>query len=86
MLHPKGAWLTHFAVTSDRSKFDNPRILSKHENNLKLKQQQSSRKQKGSNNRTQARKKVARVHRKINNYREDAKNWVRRVYPLLNPI
>lgn len=63
--------LTHFAVTSDGSKFDNPRILNKHEKNLKLKQQQLSRKQKGSNNRIKSRNKVARVHRKITNCRED---------------
>jgi putative transposase len=63
--------LTHFAITSDGSKFDNPRILNKHEKNLKIKQQQLSRKQKGSNNRNKARKKVARVHRKITNCRED---------------
>jgi len=63
--------LTHFAITSDGSKFDNPRILSKHELNLKRKQQQLSRKQKGSNNRNKARKKVARVHKKITSSRED---------------
>jgi len=63
--------LTHFAITSDGSKFDNPRVLNKHEKNLKLKQQQLSRKQKGSNNRVKARNKVARVHRKITNCRED---------------
>ncbi|MDK2462951.1 transposase, partial [Aphanizomenon sp. PH219] len=63
--------LTHFAITSDGSKFDNPRILNKHELNLKIKQQQLSRKQKGSNNRNKTRKKVARVHRKITNCRED---------------
>ncbi|NET58436.1 MAG: IS200/IS605 family element transposase accessory protein TnpB [Symploca sp. SIO2E6] len=63
--------LNHFAVTSDGSKFDNPRLLNKHHNNLKLKQQQLSRKQKGSSNCNKARKKVARVHRKITNCRED---------------
>ncbi|HAX89390.1 MAG TPA: transposase [Cyanobacteria bacterium UBA11370] len=63
--------LTHFAVTSDGDKFDNPRILSQHERNLKIKQQQLSRKKKGSNNRHKARKKVARLHRKITNCRED---------------
>ena len=80
--------LTHFAITSDGSKFNNPKIFTKHEKNLKLKQQQLSRKQKrlsvvlgvspmnnfikkGSNNRIKARKKVARVHRKITNCRED---------------
>jgi putative transposase len=63
--------LSHFAVTSDGSKFDNPRILTLHGKNLKLKQQQLSRKQQDSNNRNKARKKVARVHRKIANCRED---------------
>lgn len=63
--------LSHFAVTSDGSKFDNPRVLHKHERNLRLKQQQLSRKQQGSNNRNKARNKVARFHRKITNCRED---------------
>ncbi|NEP11058.1 MAG: IS200/IS605 family element transposase accessory protein TnpB [Symploca sp. SIO2C1] len=63
--------LNHFAVTSDGSKFDNPRLLNKHQHNLKIKQQQLSRKHKGSSNRNKARKKVARVHLKINNSRTD---------------
>jgi len=63
--------LTHFAITSNGSKFDNPRFLTKYEKNLKRKQQQLSRKQKGSTNRNKARMKVARVHRKIANCRED---------------
>ena len=63
--------LTHFCITSDGSKFDNPRWIDKHEKNLKRKQQQLSRKQKGSNNRNKARKKVARVHLKIANCRSD---------------
>ncbi len=70
--------LSHFAVTSDGSKFDNPRILTLHGKNLKLKQQQLSRKQKDSNNRNKARKKVARVHRKIANYREDFRHKLSR--------
>jgi putative transposase len=63
--------LTHFAITSDGSKFDNPRWIKKHEHNLKIKQQQLSRKQKGSNNRNKARIKVAKVHNKIANCRSD---------------
>lgn len=63
--------LTHFAITSDSSKFDNPRWLKKHEKNLKLKQQQLSRKQQGSNNRNKSRLKVAKVHNKISRCRED---------------
>ncbi len=63
--------LTHFAITSDGSKFDNPKWFKKHELNLKRKQQQLSRKQKGSSNRSQARKRVAKVHSKISNCRSD---------------
>lgn len=63
--------LTHFAITSDGSKFDNPRHLKKKEKNLKRKQQKLSRKVKGSNCRTKARKIVARVHELITNTRID---------------
>ncbi len=63
--------LTHFAITSDGSKFDNPRVLKKHSRNLKRKQQKLSRKQKGSSNRSSARRIVARVHEKIANVRKD---------------
>ena len=63
--------LTHFCITSDSQKFDNPRWFKKHERNLKTKQQQLSRKQKGSNNRNKSRLKVAKVHNKITRCRED---------------
>jgi putative transposase len=63
--------LTHFAITSDGSKFDNPRWRDKHEKNLKTKQRQLSRKEKGSNNRNKACKKVAKVHNKVTRCRED---------------
>ncbi|MGL5870944.1 MAG: RNA-guided endonuclease InsQ/TnpB family protein [Xenococcaceae cyanobacterium] len=63
--------LTHFCITSDGSKFDNPRWLNKHSGNLKIKQQQLSRKQKGSNNKNKSRLKVAKVHNKIANCRSD---------------
>jgi putative transposase len=42
--------LTHFAITSEGSKFDNPKWLAKHERNLKIKQQQLSRKKKVNEN------------------------------------
>jgi len=63
--------LTHFAITSDGSKYDNPRVFAKYEKNLKVRQQQLSRKQKNSSNRIKAKAKVARVYRKITNCRED---------------
>ncbi len=63
--------LTHFAITSDGSKYDNPRHLKKREKNLKRKQQKLARKQKGSGKRNKARKIVARVHERIANTRKD---------------
>ena len=63
--------LTDFCITSDGSKYSNPKWLNKHERNLKIKQQQLSRKQKGSNNRNKSRFKVAKVHNKISRCRED---------------
>ncbi|WP_017305567.1 RNA-guided endonuclease InsQ/TnpB family protein [Spirulina subsalsa] len=63
--------LTHFAITSDGSKYDNPRHFAKHQNNLKRKQKKLSRKQKGSKNRAKAKQKVAKVHSKIARCRED---------------
>jgi putative transposase len=57
--------LTHLAVTSDGSKFENPRHLRKAEKNLKRKQRKLSRKKKGSNGRNKARRLVARVHERV---------------------
>jgi len=63
--------LTHFAITSDGSKFDNPRVLKRRAKNLKRKQQKLSRKVKGSNTRKKAKRIVARVHERIANTRKD---------------
>jgi len=63
--------LTHFAITSDGSKFDNPKFFVKHQRNLKRKQQKLSKKKIGSRNRNKARLKVAKVHSKIARCRED---------------
>lgn len=63
--------LTHFAITSDGSKFDNPKPLRNRQNNLKRKQQKLSRKQKGSKRREKAKRIVARVHERIANTRKD---------------
>jgi putative transposase len=79
--------LIDFCVTSDGSKYKNPRHLKKHIKNLKRKQQKLSRKQrcapvgspdhgsatrqKGSNTRNKARRLVAKVHSKIKRVRED---------------
>jgi putative transposase len=63
--------LTDFCITSDGSKYANPRWIDRHEGNLIRKQQALSRKQKGSKNRDQARLKVAKVHNRISRCRED---------------
>jgi putative transposase len=63
--------LIDFCVTSDGSKYKNPRHLKKHSKNLKRKQQKLSRKQKGSSTRNKARRLVAKVHSKIKRVRED---------------
>ncbi|TRU80706.1 MAG: transposase [Microcystis novacekii Mn_MB_F_20050700_S1] len=63
--------LTHFAITSNGSKYDNPRHFAKHQRNLKRKQQKLSRKKKGGNSRQKARRLVAKIHSKIARCRED---------------
>jgi putative transposase len=63
--------LTHFAITSDGSKYDNQRHTKKYARNLKKKQQSLARKVKGSNRRNKARRLVAKVHSKIKRVRED---------------
>jgi putative transposase len=63
--------LTHFAITSDGDKYNNPKHFAKHQRNLKRKQQKLSHKQEGSNSRQKARLKVAKVHSKISRCRED---------------
>jgi hypothetical protein len=63
--------LPHLAVTSDGSKFTNPRHLRRAEKNLNRKQRKLSRKTKGSNSRNKARRLVARAHEGIACARRD---------------
>ena len=63
--------LTDLAVTSDGSKFDNPKHLRKAQKNLAKKQQHLSRKVKGSNTRNKARLLVAKAHERVGNARKD---------------
>lgn len=63
--------LTHFCITSDGCKFDNPRHTKKHSLNLKKKQQSLARKKKGSNSRNKARLLVTRVQARIKRVRCD---------------
>ena len=63
--------IENFAITSDGSKFPNPKHLAEHEANLKRKQRKLSRKKPGSNNYRNFRKRVARIHSRVSRTRED---------------
>ena len=63
--------LTVFAAASDGSKFTAPRPLRRKMAQLKRAQQMLSRKQKGSKNRNKARIRVAKIHQKIYDIRND---------------
>ena len=63
--------LKEFAITSDGIKVENPKYLAKSLKRLKFLQKSLSRKTKGSANREKARIKVARLHSKIFNQRND---------------
>jgi putative transposase len=64
--------LKEFAVLSDGEKIENHKYLRKSEKKLIREQRRLSRKPKGSNNRNKARIKVARIHEKISNQRNDS--------------
>lgn len=63
--------LIDFVVTSDGSKFCNPKHREKYAKNLKRKQQKLSKKLKGSKTRHKARRMVAKVHGLIARVRSD---------------
>lgn len=63
--------LTDFIVTSDNQAVKNPKHFKKLERRLKLWQKRLSRKEKGSNNYKKWAKKVARLHEKITNVKND---------------
>jgi putative transposase len=63
--------LLDLAVTSDGSKFSNPRHIKAAERNLKRKQRKLARKVKGSNRRAKARRLVARAHQRVADARRD---------------
>ena len=63
--------LKEFYTDSNGNKVDNPKYLEKSEKKLKREQRKLSRRQKGSKNRNKQRIRVARVHEKITNQRND---------------
>jgi len=63
--------LTHFAVLSDGTKVDAPRLARKAQAKLRTAQKELARRQKGSARRERARRKVARCHARVGNTRRD---------------
>jgi putative transposase len=63
--------LTHFAVLSDGTKVDAPRIARKAAAKLRTAQKELARRQKGSARRAKARRKVARCHARVGATRRD---------------
>jgi putative transposase len=62
------------AVVSDGTEFVNPMALGRDERKLKRLQRSLSRKKKGSRNRNRARLRVAKIHNRMANIREDAQH------------
>mgnify|MGYP003315854748 CR=1 FL=1 len=63
--------LKSFIVTSNGEKYSNPKYFTKSQNKLAKEQRKLSHMVKGSSNRNKQRIKVARLHRKIQNQRND---------------
>jgi putative transposase len=63
--------LTHFLITSDSIKVDNPRPLKQQLKRLKREQRKLSHKKRGSNNRNKQQLKLSKIHERICNVRED---------------
>lgn len=63
--------LKEFYTDSNGNKIDNPKYFEKSEKKLKREQRRLSRKQKGSKNRNRQRIRVARIHEKVTNQRND---------------
>jgi putative transposase len=79
--------LSSFAVLSDGTKVNAPKPLTKKLKLLKRRSKEFSRKQKGSKNSKKAALKLARLHRKIKNIRQDflhkLSTWLARTKPVI---
>jgi putative transposase len=63
--------VTHFLITDDGKKIDNPKVLRKFEEHLKKLQQSLSRTNKNSKNRERLKLKISKLHEHISNYRKN---------------
>lgn len=72
--------IKHFLTDSDGLQIENPKFLDKYYKRLRREQKKLSRKEKGSNKYKKQKKKVAIVHEKIVNQREDFLHKLSRYY------
>ncbi|MDI6902460.1 MAG: transposase [Methanocellales archaeon] len=72
--------ITHFVTDSDGVQIENPHCLKKTLKKLRKEQRKLSRKKKGSKNRDKQRVKVAKVHERIVNQRNDFLHKLSRYY------
>ena len=72
--------LLNFVVDSDGNSFENPRCLGRSLEKIKIVQRALSRKQNGSCNREKARKRLSKLHEKVNNQRSDFLHKLSRYY------
>jgi len=72
--------LKSFAVDTDGHEFENPRCLGHTLGRIKTAQRVVSRKKKGSSNREKAKSKLAKLHEKVNNQRNDFLHKLSRFY------
>src|ERR1700758_3036374 len=68
--------LTHFATTSDGEKIQNPRYLKAELKDLRRAQRSVSRKKKGGSNRKKAKRRVARIHTRVSNLRQEHRHKI----------
>lgn len=68
--------LTHFATTSDGEKIQNPRYLKEELKNLRRAQRSVCRKKKGGSNRKKAKRRVARIHTRVSNLRQEHRHKI----------
>lgn len=64
--------VTHLLTKSDGTKIAGPKALRRHLSRLARLQRQHARKQKGGKNRAKSRRRIARLHARIRNIRQDA--------------
>ncbi len=64
--------VAQLATLSDGTVIENPKALSKYQHKVKRLQRELAKKKKGSENRTKARKNLARAHVRVSNTRKDA--------------